>query len=68
MNVQQAVQPKLSANGFGRRRGDREVGTRLENKLQSGKSNPSRSTNTGEHLRPGLRSVLRTSFLTQLIV
>ncbi|KAG6727615.1 hypothetical protein I3842_02G134200 [Carya illinoinensis] len=47
MNVQQAVQPKLSANGFGRRRGDREVGTRLENKLQSGKSNPSRSTNTG---------------------
>ncbi|KAG6669116.1 hypothetical protein I3843_01G212800 [Carya illinoinensis] len=47
MNMQQAVQHKSSANGFGRRRGDREVGTRLENKLQSGKSNPSRSTNTG---------------------
>ncbi|KAL4625516.1 hypothetical protein ACB092_05G032100 [Castanea dentata] len=47
MNLQQAVQPKLSANGFGRRRGEREVGTRTESKSQSGKSNPSRSTNTG---------------------
>lgn len=66
--MQQSVQPKLSANGFGRRRGDREVGNRLENKLQSGKSNTSRSTNTGEHLRPGLHSVLDNSFLTRSIV
>jgi hypothetical protein len=68
MNLQQAVQPKLSANGFGRRRGEREVGTRLENKSQSGKSNPSRSTNTGEHLRPGLLSVLHYILLIQWLV
>lgn len=47
MNLQQAVQPKLSGNGFIRRRGERDVGNRLESKSQSGKSNPSRSTNTG---------------------
>lgn len=54
MNLQQTVQPKLSSNGFGRRRGGREVGPRLENKLQAGKANPSRSTNSGERLRPSL--------------
>ena len=49
MNMQQAVLPKSSANGFGRRRGDREVGARLENKGQSGKSNQGRIQTTGEH-------------------
>ncbi|XVF25190.1 hypothetical protein REPUB_Repub13aG0192000 [Reevesia pubescens] len=47
MNTQQVALPKSSANGFGRRRGDREVGTRLENKLQSGKSNQGRIQTTG---------------------
>ncbi|XWS12118.1 hypothetical protein CRYUN_Cryun37aG0062700 [Craigia yunnanensis] len=46
MNMQQAVLPKSSANGFGRRRGDREVGARLENKVQSGKSNQGRIQTT----------------------
>ncbi|XWS18834.1 hypothetical protein CRYUN_Cryun32bG0079100 [Craigia yunnanensis] len=47
MNMQQVVLPKSSANGFGRRRSDREVGARLENKVQSGKSNQGRIQTTG---------------------
>ncbi|XP_031261830.1 polyadenylate-binding protein-interacting protein 3-like isoform X1 [Pistacia vera] len=47
MNLQQVVPPKSTANGFGRRRGEREGGTRLENKLPSGKSNSARVTSTG---------------------
>lgn len=47
MNIQQAIHPRSSANGFGRRRGQREVGTRAENKSQSGKSNANRLANTG---------------------
>ncbi|KAA8540254.1 hypothetical protein F0562_024183 [Nyssa sinensis] len=47
MSLQQVVQPRSSSNGFGRRRVEREIGTRLENKSQSGKTNPSRLTNTG---------------------
>ncbi|XP_044486896.1 polyadenylate-binding protein-interacting protein 3-like isoform X2 [Mangifera indica] len=47
MNSQQLVLPKVTANGFGRRRGEREGGTRLENKLPSGKSNSARVTSTG---------------------
>ncbi|GLT49703.1 hypothetical protein SLA2020_232420 [Shorea laevis] len=47
MNLQQAPLPKSYANGFGRRRGgDRDVGAKLENKLQSGKSNPERIPNS----------------------
>ncbi|KAJ7963228.1 polyadenylate-binding protein-interacting protein 3-like [Quillaja saponaria] len=44
MNLQQVVQPKSSSNGYGRRKADREGGTRMENKMQSGKSNSSRLT------------------------
>ncbi|KAK3220380.1 hypothetical protein Dsin_014350 [Dipteronia sinensis] len=47
MNMQPVLQPKSSANGFGRRRGEREGGTRLDNKLQSGKSNSSKVPSTG---------------------
>ncbi|XP_044496279.1 polyadenylate-binding protein-interacting protein 3-like isoform X2 [Mangifera indica] len=47
MNLQQVVPPKSTANGFGRRRGEREGGTRLENKLSSGKSNSARVPSTG---------------------
>ncbi|XP_038706883.1 polyadenylate-binding protein-interacting protein 3-like isoform X1 [Tripterygium wilfordii] len=45
MNMQQAVQSKPSSNGFARRRGERDVGPRLESK--SGKSNTNRLNNTG---------------------
>ncbi|GMI72369.1 CTC-interacting domain 4 [Hibiscus trionum] len=47
MNIQQALLPKSSSNGFARRRGDREGGVRLENKVQSGKSNQGRIQTTG---------------------
>ncbi|CAK7356548.1 unnamed protein product [Dovyalis caffra] len=47
MNLQQAMQPKSSANGFGRRRAERDWGTRFENKVQSGKSHTNRSSNAG---------------------
>ncbi|KAK9923701.1 hypothetical protein M0R45_032106 [Rubus argutus] len=47
MNMQQAVHSKSTANGFGRRRGEREGGgARVENKSQSGKANHSKSSNT----------------------
>ncbi|XP_062103843.1 polyadenylate-binding protein-interacting protein 4-like [Humulus lupulus] len=49
MNMQPAVHSRSSANGFGCRRGERDVGTRLENRSQSGKSNSNnRLTSTGE--------------------
>ncbi|CAK9179909.1 unnamed protein product [Ilex paraguariensis] len=47
MNMQQVVQPRPSANGFGRRRGEREIGTRLENKSHLGKVNSNRMTSAG---------------------
>ncbi|KAJ6342520.1 hypothetical protein OIU78_010451 [Salix suchowensis] len=47
MNLQQAMQPKSPANGFGRRRADRDWGTRFENKVQSGKAHTNRSSNAG---------------------
>ncbi|KAK9281572.1 hypothetical protein L1049_004475 [Liquidambar formosana] len=43
MSLQQVVQPRSSSNGFSRRKGERELGT----KLHAGKSNPSRTTNAG---------------------
>ncbi|XVF74347.1 hypothetical protein PTKIN_Ptkin13bG0103100 [Pterospermum kingtungense] len=53
MNMQQVVLPRSSANGFGRRRGDREVGPRLENKVQSGKSNQGRMQTAVAGLKTG---------------
>ncbi|XP_062083497.1 polyadenylate-binding protein-interacting protein 3-like [Humulus lupulus] len=48
MNMQPAVHSRSSTNGFGRHRGERDVGTRLENRSQSGKSNSNnRLTSTG---------------------
>ncbi|GLT70869.1 hypothetical protein SLA2020_429220 [Shorea laevis] len=48
MNLQQVSPPKSYANGFGcQRGGDRDLETWLENKLQSGKSNPGRIPNAG---------------------
>ncbi|GFZ08123.1 hypothetical protein Acr_19g0010600 [Actinidia rufa] len=47
MNQQQVGQPRSSANGYGRRRIERESGSRPEHKLQSGKTNLSKPTNAG---------------------
>ncbi|XP_065866782.1 polyadenylate-binding protein-interacting protein 3-like isoform X2 [Euphorbia lathyris] len=43
MSLQQAAQSKSYNNGFGRRRAEKDGGTRLDNKLQSGKPNLNRS-------------------------
>lgn len=51
MNLQQAVQPRSSANGFNnRRRVEKENSNRMEIKSQPGKSNPDRGTSAGEDL------------------
>ncbi|XP_042484590.1 polyadenylate-binding protein-interacting protein 4-like isoform X2 [Macadamia integrifolia] len=47
MSLQQVVPQRSSANGFGRRRVEREMGTRLDCKLQSGKSNTISFANAG---------------------
>ncbi|KAJ0531308.1 putative LsmAD domain, ataxin-2, ataxin 2, SM domain-containing protein [Helianthus annuus] len=47
MNPQQVPQSRSSANGFTRRRGEKETGNRLENKFQPGKSNFNRMTTAG---------------------
>ncbi|XP_076888162.1 polyadenylate-binding protein-interacting protein 3-like [Bidens hawaiensis] len=44
MNPQQVAQSRPSANGFIRRRGEKEMGTRVESKFHPGKSNISRLT------------------------
>ncbi|KAK9102486.1 hypothetical protein Sjap_019740 [Stephania japonica] len=46
MSMQQVVQPKPSANGYGRRRAERDMGTRLD-KSQLGKPNSGSFGNTG---------------------
>ncbi|KAL8113697.1 hypothetical protein AgCh_020848 [Apium graveolens] len=50
MNMQQAVPPR-SGNGISRRRGDKEPGTRFDNKVSTGKTNSSRLTDS---VRPGV--------------
>ncbi|XP_077212961.1 polyadenylate-binding protein-interacting protein 4-like isoform X2 [Tasmannia lanceolata] len=47
MSQQQVVQSRASVNGFGRRRFDREMGTRLDSKLHSGKSSSGSFSNAG---------------------
>ncbi|XP_008797716.1 polyadenylate-binding protein-interacting protein 4-like [Phoenix dactylifera] len=47
MNVQQAVAPRSSANGFGRRRVDRETGARMDNRTHSGKPSSANFSNSG---------------------
>ncbi|CAI9286272.1 unnamed protein product [Lactuca saligna] len=47
MNPQQVAQPRSSANGFTRRRGEKETGTRVDNKSQPGKSHFNRVTTSG---------------------
>lgn len=47
MNLQQAVPPRSSANGFGRRRVDRETGARMDNnRMHSGKPTSPNSGNS----------------------
>ena len=47
MSLQQAVQPRSAANGFGRRRTEKDGGPRLDSKMQTVKANPSRSSSVG---------------------
>lgn len=47
MNLQEAIQPRPSANGYGRRKVERESVNRTEHKSQSGKTNLSRQTSAG---------------------
>lgn len=47
MNLQEAIQPRPSANGYGRRKVERESVNRTEHKSQSGKTNSSRQTSAG---------------------
>lgn len=49
MNLQQAVQPRSSsANGFNRRRVEKDnISSRMDNRLHTGKSNPSRVISAG---------------------
>ncbi|XP_042510204.1 polyadenylate-binding protein-interacting protein 4-like isoform X2 [Macadamia integrifolia] len=47
MSLQQVVQPRPSANGFGRRRVERDMGSRQDSKPQSGKSNLNSFTFSG---------------------
>ncbi|KAK4349825.1 hypothetical protein RND71_029138 [Anisodus tanguticus] len=46
--MQQAVLPRSFANGFGRRKGEKETGTRLESRTQSTKIISSKSTAVGK--------------------
>lgn len=46
--MQQAVQPRSFANGFGSRKGEKEMGTRLESRTQSTKTTSSKSATVGE--------------------
>ncbi|XP_027125864.1 polyadenylate-binding protein-interacting protein 3 isoform X2 [Coffea arabica] len=48
MSLQQAVQPRSAANGFGRRRTEKDGGPRLDSKLQTVKANSSRSSSVGK--------------------
>ncbi|KAL8223611.1 hypothetical protein R6Q57_019086 [Mikania cordata] len=47
MNLQQVAQSKSYVNGFTRRRGEKETGSKVENKFHTGKSNFSRMTMAG---------------------
>lgn len=51
MNLQPVVQPRSSANGFGRRRVERDTGSRSDNKSQAGKPNSNRVSTSGENGR-----------------
>ncbi|KAL5700539.1 Polyadenylate-binding protein-interacting protein 3 [Ranunculus cassubicifolius] len=50
MSMQQVVQSRPSANGFGRRKGEKDSGTRLDNRLPSGKATHDSFTNPGPRI------------------
>lgn len=58
MNPQQNAQPRSSVNGFGRRKVDREIGTKSETKMHVGKSassnfgNPANGGKAGTTINP----------------
>lgn len=53
MNLQQNVQPRSSVNGFGRRRADREIGSKSETKMHTGKSASNNFGNTANGGKTG---------------
>ncbi|XP_004303672.1 PREDICTED: uncharacterized protein LOC101292616 [Fragaria vesca subsp. vesca] len=66
MNTQPAVHSRSSSNGFGRRRGEREGGARVENKSQSGKANHSKSNSKAGNYESPSRD--RLVFLTTCLI
>ncbi|GLT49697.1 hypothetical protein SLA2020_232370 [Shorea laevis] len=69
MNLQQISPPKSYANGFGRQRGgDGDLETRLENKLQSGKSQPWKNTKCTAGGKVGCPSHDRLVYLAACII
>nr|GME10161.1 polyadenylate-binding protein-interacting protein 3-like isoform X1 [Ipomoea batatas] len=64
MNMQPVVQTRSSANGFGRRRTDRETGT----KLQSAKTNSSRLTSVGQKGDSEIPSRDRLVYITACLI
>ena len=48
MNMQQAVQSRSSANGYGRRKVEKDSAARSDSKFHTGKANYSR-TSSGNH-------------------
>ncbi|PKU61794.1 hypothetical protein MA16_Dca023572 [Dendrobium catenatum] len=52
MSLQQGIQSRTSANGFNRRRFDREGGARIENKMHTGKSGSSNFAMNGGKIVP----------------
>lgn len=65
MSLQQLVQPRSSGNAFSRRRADREMGGRQDNKVHSGKS-PSNLNNTGGDYLADL--FLISNYLSELLL
>lgn len=47
--MQQPVQPRPYANGYGRRKVEKEMGTRLESEVQSGKTTSRQFAGVGEN-------------------
>lgn len=63
MSLQPVVQARSAANGFGRRRIEKDDGPRLESKSHYGKANLSRLTSTGEISDLNIFSVFFSSFI-----
>lgn len=68
MSLQQAGQPRSAANGFGRRRIEKDGGPRLDSKLQTVKANPSRLSSVGKEGGCASPSRERLVYLTTCLI